>query len=243
MPRQMIHAVKFRHIKDNEPRKFAISWDGLSALLQISIANDDKTQRELWSPVTYLPNTTRGNRNVDQVTCLVVDMDGEAFDHARLDGLEYLAYTTWSHTPDDQHWHLVLPLKYPVPADRWHEVWTRLHERINVVGDPQTKDPARIFYRPQHKPLTTPDIKIGFGEYLDPCLEQESDFFRPHPSHRSRIHNPKTTSTRGHQHFAMNPKWWDEPADISRFDGLSETQILCKIGQEWQELRKALFDN
>ena len=118
----MIRAVKFRHVKDNEPRNFAISWDGLSALLQVSVANDDKTRRELWSPVVYYPDTTRGNRNVQFVTCLVVDMDGEAFDHARLDGLEYLAYTTWSHTPENQHWHLVLPLKYPVPADRWHEV-------------------------------------------------------------------------------------------------------------------------
>ena len=229
----MIQAVKFRHIKDNEPRKFAISWDGLSALLQISVANDDKTRRELWSPVIYLPNTTRGNRNVDQVTCLVVDMDGEAFDHARLDGLEYLAYTTWSHTPDDQHWHLVLPLKYPVPADRWHEVWTRLHERINVVGDPQTKDSARIFYRPQHKPLTTPDIKIGYGDYLDPQLEER---FVARPVRRP---NPRATQSRAKRYWESEA-WWNEPQDLSRFDGLTESQIAVALLGEFRELRKTL---
>jgi hypothetical protein len=228
-----VSAVKFRHIKDNEPRPFAISWCGLSALLQISVANEDKSRRELWSPVTYLPGTTRGNRNVDQVTCLVVDMDGEAFDHARLDGLEYVAYTTWSHTPDDQHWHLVLPLAYPVPADRWHEVWTRLHERINVVGDPQTKDPARIFYRPQHKPLTTPDIKIGYGAFLDPQLEER---FVARPVRRS---NPRASQSRVKRYWESEA-WWNEPQDLSRFDGLTKSEIAVALLGEFRELRKTL---
>lgn len=230
----MIRAVKFRHVKDNEPRNFAISWDGLSALLQVSVANDDKTRRELWSPVVYYPDTTRGNRNVQFVTCLVVDMDGEAFDHARLDGLEYLAYTTWSHTPENQHWHLVLPLKYPVPADRWHEVWTNLHERINVVGDPQTKDPARIFYRPQHKPLTTPDIKIGFGEYLDPQVPERF------VANAVRRPNPRATQTRNYRNDHQRPEsWWNEPQDLSRFDGLTKPQIAALLLAEFRELRKS----
>jgi hypothetical protein len=239
MPRQMISAVKFRDVKDNQPRNFAISWDGLSSLLQISVANEDKTQRELWSPVTYLPGTTRGNRNVDQVTCLVVDMDGEAFDHARLDGLEYLAYTTWSHRPDDQHWHLVLPLKYPVPGERWNEVWTRLHEQINIVGDPQTKDPARIFYRPQHKPLTTPDIKIGYGEFIDPELEPIFIPRRPRIAPMPR----SVESPRNNNHHWRPESWWNEPQDLSRFAGLTQSQVAAKLLDEFRELRKSwVFD-
>ena len=232
----MVHAVKFHDIKSNQPKTFAISWNGLSSLLQISVPNSDKTQRELWSPVTYFPHTTRGNRNVNQVTCLVVDMDGEAFDHARLDGLEYLAYTTWSHTAEDQHWHLVLPLKYPVPADRWHEVWTRLHERINVVGDPQTKDPARIFYRPQHKPLTTPDIKIGYGEFIDPQLDER---FVARPVVRR---NPRAYQSKA-KHYWEDERWWNEPQDLSRFDGMTQQQIASSLLAEFRELRKSLsFD-
>ena len=229
----MIHAVKFRDVKSNQPQKFAISWQGLSSLLQISEARSDKTQRELWSPVTYFHGTTRGNRNVEYVTCLVVDMDGEAFDHARLNGLEYVAYTTWSHTPEDQHWHLVLPLAYPVPADRWHEIWTRLHERINIVGDPQTKDPARIFYRPQHKPLTTPDIKIGFGEFIDPQLEER--FIARPVVHR----NPRTTETKKKRYWE-DEAWWNEPQDLSRFNGMTKSQIAAVLRTEFAELRKTL---
>jgi hypothetical protein len=152
--------------------------------------------------------------------------------------LEYLAYTTWSHTPEDQHWHLVLPLAYPVPADRWHEVWTHLHERINVVGDPQTKDPARIFYRPQHKPLTTPDIKIGFGEFIDPDLEA---IFVPRP----RIApNPKSAEIRQSTNSHWRPEsWWNEPQDLSRFAGLTQSQIAAKLLDEFRELRKSwVFD-
>jgi len=237
MPCQQIHAVKFHDVKCNQPKNFAISWNGLSALLQLSEANSDKTQRELWSPVIYYPGTTRGNRNVQYVTCLVVDMDGEAFDHAKLDGLEYLAYTTWSHTEQDQHWHLVLPLAYPVPGERWSEVWTNLHERINVVGDPQTKDPARIFYRPQHKPLTTPDIKIGYGQFIDPQL---GELFVPRPvTNRQRFRNPREVRNTSKQYW-QDEAWWREPQDLSRFVGLTQQQIAVKLLEELRDLRKTV---
>ena len=233
----LVSAVKFDNVKSNRPKTFAISWQGLSGLLQISVPNADKTQRELWSPVVYHEGTTRGNTNVEYVTCLVVDMDGEAFDHAKLDGLEYLAYTTWSHTADDQHWHLVLPLAEPVPADCWYEVWTRLHERINVVGDPQTKDPARIFYRPQHKPLTTPDIKIGFGKFLDPELHDVIG------GRTFRAPMPRTQRTEKTDRYWKSEAWWNEPVDVSRFEGLSEKQIALKLLDELREVRKTLtFD-
>ena len=231
-----IRAVKFDDVKTVRPKQFAISWLGLESLLTNSVENVDKTKRELWSPVEYYHLSTRGNQNVKNVTCLVVDMDGESFDYAKLDGLEYLAYTTWSHRPDDEHWHLVLPLAKPVPGHRWCEVWTQLHERINIVGDPQTKDPARIFYRPQHRPGITPGFKRQHGAWLEPNLEAR---FYPRPAFRKNVRAAQSSVS----HDVSSEAWWNEPQDLSRFEGMTKTEIAASLFEEYEELRKTLsFD-
>jgi hypothetical protein len=232
-----IKAVKFDDLKTIHPKQFAISWLGLEASLTHSIENTDKTKRDLWSPVEYYHLSTRGNRNVKNVTCLVVDMDGESFDYAKLEGLEYLAYTTWSHEPGNEHWHLVLPLAKPVPGHRWSEVWSQLHERINVVGDPQTKDPARIFYRPQHRPGIVPGFKRQHGERLDPKMESvfvPRRFIRPNPRTEQRSYTGEPWKSES---------WWKEPQDLSRFEGLTKPQIAAKLLAEFRELRKSLPSN
>jgi hypothetical protein len=228
-----IHAVKFDDLKTIHPRQFAISWLGLEASLTHSVENADKTKRDLWSPVEYYHLSTRGNRNVKNVTCLVVDMDGESFDYAKLDGLEYLAYTTWSHEPGNEHWHLVLPLAKPVPGHIWSDVWVQLLERINVVGDPQTKDPARIFYRPQHRPGVVPGFKRQHGVWLDPDLP-EMFFVRP-----KRYTNPRTNQS-VKKHYWQDEAWWNEPQDLSRFNGMTKQQIALSLRTEFAELRKTL---
>jgi hypothetical protein len=231
-----VRAVMFDYTRAVVPKQFATSWVQLFARLSIRKETHRKDQRALWSPVIYTPGTTRANRNVQAVTCLVVDMDGEAFDHARLDGLEWMAYTTWSHRPGDEHWHLVLPLKHPVPADRWGEVWTRLHERINVVGDPATKDPARIFYLPQYQYGRTPDRKIGHGEFLDAELGEL--FVAPRFTVGSTM--PKAVQGTRKVHYWQNESWWREPQDLSRFAGMTQQQIASKLLVEFRELRKSL---
>ena len=224
-----IKAIKFDDIKTIQPKQFAISWLGLEASLTHSVENADKTKRDLWSPVEYYHLSTRGNRNVKNVTCLVVDMDGESFDYAKLDGLEYLAYTTWSHQPGDEHWHLVLPLAKPVPGHIWSEVWVQLLEQINVAGDPQTKDPARIFYRPQHRPGVVPGFKRQHGAWLDPG---DISVFRAKNPRTSSKSVRTTKSVEGGINY-WDDAWWNEPADLSRFDGMTPTQIHSKL---WDEL-------
>jgi len=227
-----VRAVRFDFVKAVVPKPLAQSWAHLSSQLLVSKETRKKDRRALWSPVIYAPGTTRANRNVEAVTCLVVDMDGEAFDHARLDGLEYMAYTTWSHRPNDEHWHLVVPLKDPVPADRWAEVWTSLHERINVVGDPATKDPARIFYLPQHPQGSTPSRRIGHGALLDAGL---GELFVAPRVHVGRMPKAAQNSKR---HYALTEEWWTEPADLSRFVGLTQDQVHSRLRAEWRELTK-----
>ena len=233
-----VRAVRFDYVKSVVPKPFAGSWVQLWSRLCIRKETRRKDQRALWSPVIYAPGTTRSNRNVEAVTCLVVDMDGESFDYARLDGLEWFAYTTWSHRPNDEHWHLVLPLKDPVPAHRWAEVWTRLHERINVVGDPATKDPARIFYLPQH-PVGRFDWssrKYGHGEFLDAGL---GELFVPPRLHVARM--PQTVESHSRaKYYWQDEAWWNEPQDLSRFAGMTQQQVAVALRSEFADLRKSL---
>lgn len=233
-----VRAVRFDYVKSVVPKPFAGSWVQLWSRLCIRKETLRKDQRALWSPVIYASGTTRSNRNVEAVTCLVVDMDGESFDYARLDGLEWFAYTTWSHRPNDEHWHLVLPLKDPVPAHRWAEVWTRLHERINVVGDPATKDPARIFYLPQH-PVGRFDWssrKYGHGEFLDAGL---GELFVPPRLHVARM--PRTVKSHSQaKYYWQDEAWWNEPQDLSRFAGMTQQQVAVALRSEFADLRKSL---
>jgi hypothetical protein len=233
-----VRAVRFDYVKSVVPKPFAGSWVQLWSRLCIRKETQRKDQRALWSPVIYASGTTRSNRNVEAVTCLVVDMDGESFDYARLDGLEWFAYTTWSHRPNDEHWHLVLPLKDPVPAHRWAEVWTRLHERINVVGDPATKDPARIFYLPQH-PVGRFDWssrKYGHGEFLDAGL---GELCVPPRLHVARM--PRTVKSHNQaKYYWQDEAWWNEPQDLSRFAGMTQQQVAVALRSEFADLRKSL---
>ena len=234
----VIKAVKFDDVKTIKPKQFAISWLGLESLLSSSVENTDKTNRELWSPVEYYHLSTRGNRNVKNVTCLVVDMDGESFDYAKLDGLEYLAYTTWSHQPGNEHWHLVLPLAKPVPGHMWSDVWIQLLERINVAGDPQTKDPARLFYRPQHRPGITPGFKRQHGAFLDPGDLSVFRSVKFGPSPRTATWREPHESRRVAE--ILDERWWNDPQDLSRFNGMTQTEIAQSLLTEFRELRKTL---
>jgi hypothetical protein len=114
----------------------------------------------------------------------------------------------------------------------WSEVWVQLLERINVVGDPQTKDPARIFYRPQHRPGVVPGFKRQHGVRLDPG---DISVF----SGRRFYSSPRTT-TSSSRHRYWDEAWWNEPQDLSRFNGMTTQQIAVKLRAEFADLRKSL---
>jgi hypothetical protein len=118
----------------------------------------------------------------------------------------------------------------------WEQVWTRLHERINVVGDPATKDPARIFYLPQYQYGRTPDRKIGHGEFLDAGL---GELFVP-PRFTVAATMPKAVQGTRRVQYWESEAWWNEPQDLSRFTGMTQPQIAAKLLDEFQALRKSV---
>lgn len=231
-------AVLFKNVKSIYPKPLASSWDDLKALLSFHEENAVKQAGSLWSPVEYDAGTTRGNRNVRFVEALVVDMDGEAFDNARLDGLEWFAYSTYSHRLDDPHYHLVLPLAERVPASLWRVVWAELHERIGLIGDPQTKDPARIFYLPQHAPDQPFEFHEGHGALLDSSFTLDVEI-APNPV-APRARQARQLRQRRAGAEMLSEDWWNAPVDISRWDGLTGKALYGAMLDEFVALRNGL---
>jgi putative DNA primase/helicase len=215
--------VYFDSVKSVQPKPFASNWDDLKERLMHHEENTNKSDGSLWSPVEYHQGRTRGNTAVRFIEALVVDMDGESFANANLDGYEYLAYSTYSHRLDDPHYHLVLPLAERVPAGLWRAVWGELHERLNLQGDPATKDPARIFYLPQHAPDQPWEFHEQSGKFIDTDFEYEP---APNPTSASP-HQSAQPRRRRTIRVEMDDAWWDSAKPMTQYSHL-EGHVLWK---------------
>lgn len=145
-----LSTVRFPSVRSTKPTEWVDRWDDLCDGLSTHRKATVKAHGNLWSPVAYVPGTTRGNANVAQVTCAVIDVDdGTPLEGAtsRLAGVEWFAYSTFSDTPDHPRFHVVIPLEVPHPAASWSSTYKALRTWLGV-GD-STSDPARMFYRPQ----------------------------------------------------------------------------------------------
>ncbi len=229
----MFVAVKFASVRSVHPVPFANSWHELKSELVDHRESESKMDRELYSPVTYAPNTTRSALNVESVWALVCDLDGESYESACdiVSKFEHVAYTTWSHSFGDPHFHIVFPLSCPVAGFEWRGVWVGLHEFLGIKGDPATKDPSRIYFLPQHAPSAPFQVIANEGELLDPTVHLGKSF-RPRRRHStpSRVHVPNIA----------DPRWWDAPVDLSQYDSMSQAEIHRDMQREWAELRKRM---
>ena len=208
--------VYFDSVKSVQPKPFASNWEDLKERLMHHEENTNKSDGALWSPVEYHQGRTRGNTAVRFIEALVVDMDGESFANANLDGFEYLAYSTYSHRLDDPHYHLVLPLAERVPAGLWRAVWGELHERLNLQGDPATKDTARIFYLPQHAPDQPFEFHEQSGKFIDTNFQYEPAS-NPTPASPRQSAQPRRKRT---VRFEMDDAWWDAGKPMTQYSHL-----------------------
>jgi hypothetical protein len=157
---------RFRHKRDTAPRQERRPWDDLTRLLSRHAVRREK-DGPLWSPVRFCPGTARAAANVEAVTELVYDVDHTPPDWNLLDGVAFVAYTTYSHTAEDPHWRIVIRLARPVPAAEWAQVWQRARARYAPMADPSCKDPCRMYYLPACPPGRPGSARIGAGAPVD----------------------------------------------------------------------------
>lgn len=162
--------ARFEHKRATRPRRSELTLPTLRALLGQHRRRNEK-DGELWSPVRYRPGTQRGNENVEQVSCFVVDMD-DGTPRETIEGAWsafcHLGYSTFSSTPDAPKYHVVFPLLLPVPAVEWPVAYRKLMTLLlRGLGDPSTKDVARMFYLPSCPPESEPFTWFHEGRLVD----------------------------------------------------------------------------
>lgn len=160
----------FNSENDNIPQQYERTWADLCRRLSQSQTRPKKSGAQTWSPTKYRPGATRGNDGVESISCAVIDVEHHGpFDAIkdRLDGYAYLAHSSFRHTAEDPRYRIVLPLVTPSLVDQWPEHWARINQWLCGINDPQTSDPARVYFIPCHRYGGKPFCVIGLGEPLD----------------------------------------------------------------------------
>jgi hypothetical protein len=118
--------ARFDRIDRPNVRSWTVTLSQLVTMLRKFEVLDDKRRGQCWSPTKYAAGaTSRGNAGDEAVSALVFDCDRVPPDEKRLNGVRWIAHTTWSHRPEAPRWRVVIPLCAPVAASAWSDVWRR----------------------------------------------------------------------------------------------------------------------
>jgi hypothetical protein len=146
-------AVVYPSLYGTRPVSEVPSWERLVELLSEHHENADKERQAMWSPVTLAAGGTRRNAAVRAVNALVVDVDGgTAFATARerLAGRDWIAYSTFSHSAEEERYHIVVRLPEPIEGQYWAESYDDLIAEIG--GGDSLRAPCHAYFLPQHRP-------------------------------------------------------------------------------------------
>jgi hypothetical protein len=156
------------------PTRHRFTWTDLSERFLKHRRSETKNVAG-WSPAIYQEGHTRGNDYVISVSCAVGD-----FDHCTNDdllavkdrlaelGLAYVLYSTYSCTPDELAFRVVIPFTESVGKDEWNDVWHRCNAHLfGGKNDKQTKDQSRFFYVPSAPPDALVFAERHDGSTLD----------------------------------------------------------------------------
>lgn len=145
--------------------------------------NERKTGSPLISPATFIPNTTRANKNVVSwggwAALDIDEYNGEYKDV--IDSFRkytFVCYSSASSRPEKPKFRMVLPLTCELPAEKIRHFWHSLNREFNSLGDPQTKDLSRMYYVPARYPDSFKFIVENTGEDINPydLMQKHSDF-------------------------------------------------------------------
>lgn len=150
-----MRASRFSRLTSNEvePLEFDTWADFVAHVGEHKFDYHSKHDVPLISPAEYNAGTIRRKENVARVHFGAIDLDG--LDDAQLDqvlsrveGMEALFYTTWSHPQRPHSARLFFPFSRPVESFEWSTFWPRMRAFFMNVCDAKCSDQSRVFFYP-----------------------------------------------------------------------------------------------
>ena len=114
------------------------------------LVGDAKWLSPAWAPTKFAQGR-RGNVNVEEVSCLVLDYDqGTLVSETKRVWADYfyIFHTTRSHAWLNPRYRLVLPLAVPVSREEHYGLWYWAYIKTGKKIDKACKDPSRVWLLP-----------------------------------------------------------------------------------------------
>ena len=195
----------FSNARDNHPYPWDVQdWDrfvddfseGGHKLGEVTVADPvalEKTKENLmaFSPAEYPDGVKRAKHLVRRVHLLVFDVD-KCSDEELMDfieqaeGLAMIVCSTFSRgLKPGARARVIMPLSRPVLRDEWDLFWDLTNAFFGGIGDPQCKDPSRIYFG-LFAPTSMKDehfilVKEGAPFPVDELLDNPPDDLPPLP--------------------------------------------------------------
>lgn len=162
-----VRLSRFLNAKDGIAKPMTTTWPELAAAMgPHQFHFQSKEDLPAFSPAEFRPGMPRLARNVLRVWFGVLDLDKITAQTLaaivqKLEGLDAIVYTTWSHPRyllERGLWALriCVRLSRPIELQEWPSFWPLLLAYFGAPGDPQCKDPGRIYFGPFAPPGTEP---------------------------------------------------------------------------------------
>ena len=181
----MYELTIFKNQFDNKTHKRVSlnTWDKFVELLRgLSKQKGEKggnNSSPLITPAVFEDNTTRSNKTTKYwAGWCCVDVDDHNYPVGDLTKLEdairddfgqyeYVVYNTASSRDEMPKFRIVFQLDENVEHDNIKAFWYALNTELGEIGDPQTKDLARMYYVPAEYPNAWPFFFTNQGESIN----------------------------------------------------------------------------
>jgi hypothetical protein len=162
------------HARDNKPLVREFSWKAIQNLLTRYEEREEKNGPAFIPTHFEIPEDSTAKQPIrciahsKKVSLAVVDFDGGKTISEAMKiyaDYEYIIYSSHSHGPSLDKFRLVIPLKKPVPGDKWIMAWRHL-ESMAPGLDTQCKDASRLYFLPSCRPGALRFTHLNEGKLL-----------------------------------------------------------------------------